>query len=168
MATHTGVKNQREMHTDKEKQIAVQISYAELRQLLKKVLNTPHAELLSHVIMGNLEVSSHGLEQTYKAIQGITNELPWKAGQHVLVKKEGIYNSSIEWTKMEEQGLIHQGYMKGIISKVDIYSYSPVFVDMKIVTALEIKDYNTSIGVSYLKPGEEWPENLKAEEDLPF
>lgn len=156
------------MHTDKEKTVNVELSYAEIRQLLKKILNTPHAELLSHVIMGNLDESHHGIIQTYKAMHGITNELPWKAGQHVLVKKEGIYNSSIDWAKMEEQGYVHQGYMKGIISKVDIYAYSPVFVDMKIVTALEIKDYNTSIGLSYLKPGEEWPENLKAEEDLPF
>jgi len=152
------------MHTDKIKDIAVQISYAELRQLLKKVLNTPHAELLSHVIMGNLDTSSHGLEQTYKAIQGISNELPWKAGQHVLVKKDGIYNSMIDWTKMEEQGLIHQGYMKGIISKVDVYSYSPVFVDITITTATETKIYNTSIGLTYLRSGEQWPE----EEPLPF
>lgn len=152
------------MHTDKEKTVNVELSYAEIRQLLKKILNTPHAELLSHVIMGNLDASNHGIIQTYKAMHGITNELPWKAGQHILIKKEGIYNSSIDWTKMNEQGYIHQGYMKGIISKVDIYSYSPVFVDMKIVTASEVKDINMSIGLSYLKPGEEWPEKLTPEE----
>ena len=156
------------MHTDKEKIINVNVSYSEIRLLLKKVLNTPHAELLSHVIMGNLDVSSHGLEQTYKALQGISNELPWKAGQHVLVKKEGVYNSQIDWNKMEEQGHVHQGYFKAVISKVDPYAYSPIFIDMKIVTALEVKDYTTSISLTYLKQGEEWPENLKAEEDLPF
>lgn len=152
------------MHTDKEKTVNVELSYAEIRQLLKKILNTPHAELLSHVIMGNLDMSNNGIIQTYKAMQGITNELPWKAGQHILIKKDGIYNSQIDWTKMEEQGYLHQGYMKGIILKVDIYAYSPITIEFTIVTSTEVKPYTTSIGLSYIKPGEEWPENLKDEE----
>ena len=156
------------MHIDQEKSINVQISYSEIRLLLKKLLNTPHAELLSHVIMGNLDTTSYGLEQTYKAMYSITNELPWKAGQNILIKRENIYNSQVDWIAMQEKGYIHQGYVKAVISKVDPYTYSQLTVEIPIITATESKIFTTTITEKYAKAGEEWPENLDIQDDVPF
>lgn len=156
------------MHTDKQKSINLEISYSEIRNLLKKLLNTPHAELLSHVIMGNLDTTSFGLEQTYKAIHGISNELPWKAGQNILIKKEYTYNSQIDWEAMQDKGYLHQGYVKAVITKVDPYAYSQLTIEMPIVTAIESKIFTTTVSANNVKSGEEWPENLDVQDDVAF
>lgn len=149
--------------------ISVTVSLEELRQLLFKQLTGPYAELLSKVIIGNLDASNRGLDQLFKALNGITNEIKWKSGMDILLKKDVIYNSDIDWSAMEEKGFVHQGYVKGTIVNINIYGYSPITARIYIITKKGTStDYDVNTDVSYIIAGEEWPEFTPVDTNLPF
>jgi hypothetical protein len=142
-----------------DSQINVVVKASELQTELKKILKSPHNDLISKVIIGNLAKTSEGLSQLFKSLSGITNEIPWKVGMDVLVKKTTLYSSKIDWDATSEKGLCHQDLIKAHIIGVDIYSYSQINVEFDIIDISGQRiTLNQNVSEQYLLNGDEWPE----------
>ena len=57
------------------KSFNVEVHTKELSLLLEKVIVSSNAKLITKVIMGNLDTTSVGLQQLFKALNGIDNEI---------------------------------------------------------------------------------------------
>lgn len=152
------------------KEFSVVVSTDELALLLNKALLIhPHKDILTKVIMGNLDTTSVGLTQLFKALQGIDNELEWKVGMNILVKESMLYSSSIDKDKMKETGMIHQGWLKAHIIKIDIYNSYPITVRYNvIVNNGDIISQTQTASLDYIVKSEEWLEFIPIENNLLF
>jgi len=138
--------------------INIEIELNDIKKLLKKSLIGPNVDIIADVVIGNLSKSHHGYKHLYKALNGISSDVKLKVGTSVLINKDRIYNSSVDWDKMESENMIHQGFIKACITNIDIYDYYPVEITMKIINKEgELVDYKTSIEEKHLNIGEEWP-----------
>lgn len=138
--------------------ISIDIFIEDIQKQLEKILISPHSKIIGKIIIGHLDQTSLGLSQLYKAMQGIDNEISWKAGMNIQIKKDAIYNSSINWDKMEEKGLIYQGYIKAQITSVNQFSHYPISYTHKCLDNKgNFFDNESSIGIDYVRRDEEWP-----------
>lgn len=140
-------------------QINISVKASELQTELKKIIKSPHSELIAQVIIGNLNKTPEGLGQFFKSLSGITNELPWKVGMDVLVKKTALYSSKIDWEATIKQGLCHQELVKARITEIDLYQYAQVQIEFNIIDTSGVGVLsNQYVQEGYLLEGDEWPE----------
>jgi hypothetical protein len=150
--------------------ISIEITVEEITNLLKKALySSQHKDILTKVIMGNLEITNVGLSQLFKALQGIDNEIKWKVGMNILLKENMLYSSSIDKVKMIEKGMIHQGWVKAHIIKVDIYNSYPLTVKYDMINKdNEIQSNTQTVSLDYVTNDDELIEFLPINDILPF
>lgn len=142
-----------------EPHINVAVKVSELQAELKKIIKSPHNDLISKIIIGNLSKSSEGLGQLFKSLSGITNELPWKVGMDILVKKMAIYSSKIDWPANIEKGLCHQELIKARIIGIDIYTYSQINIEFELIDVLgQLVTSTQTVSAEYILEGEKWLE----------
>ena len=140
-------------------QINISVKASELQTELKKIIKSPHSELIAQVIIGNLNKTPEGLGQFFKSLSGITNELPWKVGMDVLVKKTALYSSKIDCEATIKQGLCHQELVKARITEIDLYQYAQVQIEFNIIDTSGVGVLsNQYVQEGYLLEGDEWPE----------
>ena len=140
-------------------QINISVKASELQTELKKIIKSPHSELIAQVIIGNLNKTPEGLGQFFKSLSGITNELHWKVGMDVLIKKTALYSSKIDWEATIEQGLCHQELVKARITEIDLYQYAQVQIEFNIIDTSGVGVLsNQYVQEGYLLEGDEWPE----------
>jgi len=141
------------------KDITLTVSIDELALLLNKAfLKNPYKDILTKIIIGNLDTTSVGLNQLFKALNGIDNNIKWKIGMNVLVKENMLYSSSIDKAKMKENGMIHQGWFKAHIYNIDLYNSYPISIKFYVINNNEEKvEHTQTVSLDYITEGEEWP-----------
>lgn len=108
--------------------------------------------------MGNLNTTSLGVQQLFKALNGLDNNSKWKVGMEILIKENIVY-ATMDKVKMKEEGMIFQGYIKALINKVDVYNYYPISVEFEIINSTgEKTKYEQTILENNIKESEKWPE----------
>jgi len=106
------------------KKIQVSITVKELRDSLRGMINHPYRNLIVDVILNHLSKSEngYGLEQFYKALQGLAPVSAYKIGDEVLVDVKHLNSYSIDNAKTESAGLFVKGHcLKTEIIAIDLY-----------------------------------------------
>jgi len=146
---------------------SVEIQNSEVTELLKKVIHSPHNEIITNIIIGHLNSTSQGLSQLFKALNGIDNKSKWKVGMNVLVKCSNLYNSNINIELMTEKGMFHQGYINAHITNIDPFNYSNIVIIYNIFNKKEeFEQCNYSVNEQSIIEGECFPGETESE--IPF
>lgn len=153
------------------KSFSVEVTVQELELLLKNALkSSPHSEILTKIIIHNLDTTQVGIVQLFKALNGIDNETKWKVGMNVLVNENNIYSSSIDKPKMKELGMIHKGWIKAHITSINIYNSYPVTVDIIAISTSTGEEFTNrqTVPLDSIVEEDQWPEFHPIKDDLPF
>lgn len=150
----------------KKTHINVEVSVADIRSSLRKRITSEHADLITDVIMGNLEKTEVGYRQVYLALSGVQEKLRFSPGDKVVVPVDHLSTWKFDKVKSSEAGLIHQGKVKAIVVGADPYVSYPYTVEtmMKDSTGIEVKVVS-SVYSTVVEAEDEWPD---PESDLPF
>lgn len=156
---------------DKErKHIDVKISIESVAENLRKLINSGHSQLITKTIINNLMTTDVGLEQLYKAINGIEDKLRFKIGDKVRIELDSLSTWNFDKKKTAESDYVFQGRMLGVITEIfpcKKYAYNISYTAIEV--GGEPKELNTAALEGNLYLDEEWPEIVKEKEnDLPF
>ena len=138
--------------------IQVKIHKEQIRTQLKKMLSSEHSDLISQVIIDNLSVTEVGLSQLYKSFSGLKDEFKFKVGQKVLVNQSSLHTWRIDYEKMTEAGMIKQGQITCMITKLiktqeNPYTVKYIYLDS---SGKEGED-TTDVEESAIFPLDEYP-----------
>lgn len=148
-----------------KKEIVVTITVESIRDRLYKMLVSEHSALIADVIIGNLNPTSVGLEQLYKAMSGIKDTLKYQVGDHVLIKKADSFAWKYSDDKMTEAGLMVKNYLKATIITADIYRKDSYKIKYLCVTEVGQEEASQYVPESQLILEEDWSDIA---ENLPF
>ena len=141
--------------------ITINITTDEIRSQLQKMLaSSPHAKLISQVIVGNLSTTEVGLEQLYKAFTGIHTPLKYSLLQEVWIDYDASYSWKMDKKEMTDAGLVHQGRIKATILQIDQYREKPYRVSHNAIKdgVTEVLD-TLSVSETKVHPKDEYPLN---------
>lgn len=154
----------------KKSHIDVKVSVESIRDSLRKLIVSVHSNLITDVIIGNLDKTDVGFDQLYKALSGV-QELPkFKVGDHVMIKVTSLYTWQFDQAKTEDAGLTLQGRIKCLIIDIDPYKKDPYEVSykaIKVVGGVDTEtDLKSQVQENTMCLEEEWP--TESNNDLPF
>jgi hypothetical protein len=154
--------------TKKITHIDVKVSVECIKDSLRKKIVSEHSALMANVIIGNLEATEVGLEQLYKAMNGVYETPKYKIGDLVRVKIDDLYTWNFDKDKTEKLGTMIQGRLLCQIREIDLTKLKPYIVAFTAVSGDNPKELTSPIAEAKMFLDDEWPENLEKEEDLPF
>lgn len=149
--------------------INVKVSVESIRDALRKLIVSGHSQLITDVIIGNLESTEVGLDQLYQSLSGVRVKFKYKVGDNVLAKPDSLYSWKFDINAMQETGQIIHGRVKAVIVEVDPYSKLPYglqYTCVKSVSGVSGSTEQSSVDEDKICLEEEWPENMG--DDLPF
>lgn len=120
----------------KEKVIEIKTTTEQLRDILKTKIVSQYPELIVDTIIDNLAESPKGLQHLFMAFIGIQPTTIFKERDLVYVKADSIPRWNKDITKMEQDNLINQGYIKGVIVDINL--------NKQMGFTVEYNGYNTS------------------------
>jgi hypothetical protein len=120
-----------------------------LRDVLKRA-NHPHADLVSTVLVNNLERSEQGLTQTFLALMGSKIHIPFLPGDEVQVPVEHMSSWMIDKDAMIQAGFIVNGHIKGTIKKIDPYVNANVHFTFERIYSGKQETYQSSIAHKHI------------------
>lgn len=149
----------------KKEHIDVQISIQSIRDSLRKRIVSENSDMITDVIIMNLKKSPRGLEQLYKALSGVRDELKFKPGDKVYADISYLHTWKFDKDKSSEAGLVINKKMLSLVTAVDPqdqYTYE-VTTEALDHSGTPIKVVS-SVNEEHLYIEEEWP----ADDNLPF
>lgn len=151
---------------EKEKKINIDISHNEIKALLTKNISNPNAAVMAEVIIKNLEKTSQGIKQLYKAFSGILPSSPYKVLDKVYVEIPSLNTWKFDSEKTKNSALCFKGCLKVEVTAIDLYRYDQLSIKYQAVNKSGITvDINQEISID-LVCGR--CDNLIEDPDKPF
>lgn len=113
----------------REKIIEVKIASEQLRSVLKTKITSQYSELIVDTIIDNLMESPKGLQHLFMAFSGIAPTTDYKKGDLVYIDVSRIPKWNKDISKMEQENMIYQGYIKGVIVDINLNKEVPYTVE---------------------------------------
>lgn len=146
-----------------KKHFDVRITMEDMQQLLEQELSaSPNKKILAEIIIGNLNLTEIGLQQTFKGIMGIKNILKYKEGEKLWMDADKLYSWRADKTKMIENNMIFQDKVPVEVIKLRPYNsetYQVKYEYMNSAGEKIIEDHCT-ISEEYLIPKDNFPLDL--------
>lgn len=120
----------------KEKTIEVNLTTGQLRDILKTKIVSQYPELIVDTIIDNLAESPKGLEHLFMAFSGIQPTTNLKERDLVYVQLSAIPKWNKDIVKMEQENIINQGYVKGVLVDINL--------NKQVGFTVEYNGFNTS------------------------
>lgn len=105
----------------------IEISLEDLRKRLKSLIKSENSELISTVIVNNLNTTEVGIDRLFNALSGIDFEPVFNIGDTLWVKFDDLYTWKLSRTFMEEAGLIEKGMVKVKILSISSVVNAPYY-----------------------------------------
>jgi len=122
------------------------------------MLGSEYSDLISQVIVDNLSVTEVGLSQLYKSFSGLKDEFKFKVGQKVLLNKSNLYSWRIDEGKMMEAGMLKQGRITCMITKLTKTQEKPYTVKYTYLDSSGKEGEDTiNVDESGMFPVDEYP-----------
>jgi len=103
-----------------KKYFTVNVPVQDLKEALMKVINSPHKDLISSIIIESLEDSPKGLQHVYISLSGL-RELPrFKYGDTVLVNTDYISTYRVDKSRFKEGEDLHEGKLICTVVETDV------------------------------------------------
>jgi hypothetical protein len=125
----------------KEKVIEIKTTTEKLRDILKTKIVSQYPELIVDTIIDNLAESPKGLEHLFMAFIGIKPTTIFEERDLVYINASHIPKWNKDIAKMEQDNLINQGYITGVLVDINL--------NKQVGFTVEFNGYNTS-GVAEL------------------
>ena len=109
--------------------VDVSISREETIIALKKVIKSPHAELIAITIVNHLETRPMGTAQLIKSISGIEDSLEYEIGQKVLTNLDNIYHWRLNREETKASNLAFKELAQGIITGFKMHEVANITID---------------------------------------
>lgn len=144
-----------------KKDIEIQISLDVVKQKLKSALEKggePHAELITKMIVENLEISEMGISQLLLAFMGIEETTSWVVGDECMVHPDKISSYSWERDLTEKAVPFYKGHVKGKITAINLRKKKPVtfgFTGIYSTNSTTVRDLSVDLKLSELKSDED-------------
>lgn len=100
--------------------IKIEVKIDDIRAGLQKIIRSDHSSLIAETIVTHLLNTEEGLKQIYLAMSGVKVCPQFKVLDKVLVKLDALATWRIDKEKTQEKGLTFKGYMKAVISEVNM------------------------------------------------
>lgn len=134
---------------EKEKKINIDISHNEIKALLTKNISNPNAAVMAEVIIKNLEKTSQGVKQLYKAFSGILPSSPYKVLDKVYVEIPSLNTWKFDSEKTKNSALCFKGCLKVEVTAIDLYRYDQLSIKYQAVNESGITvDINQEISIN--------------------
>lgn len=140
-----------------KKDIEIQISLDVIKQKLKIALEKggePHAELVTKIMVENLELTEMGISQLLMAFMGIERQISWVVGDECMVHPDKITSYSWERDLTEKAVPFYKGYVKGKILTIDLRKKKSItfgFTGIYSTNSTAVSDLKHDVTVSDLK-----------------
>lgn len=153
----------------RDKEYHVRVTGEEFRRLLLARITGPHAEKIVEVILGHVDRQDLFVSQTIQAMNGILPSCKVKVGEEVMVKADAISSYRMNLEKMQEQKMLHQGYIKGVVQEINLYASYPIVVSYQFFPKIgsDLQTDKGSVKDDYVVPAESYPFDERPD-DLPF
>jgi len=155
----------------KKESVQVTVTLDEIRAGLQKLIRSDHSRAITDVILGNLALSEIGLEQLYKAFNGIVPVCKFKVLDEVYVDMSVCASWQFDKEKMKDAKMIFKGHIKAQITEINIYKRQPLRLSYKYIdnSGVEQKYEHTWVEEKSVHLiTSEMIEDLKEEDQLPF
>lgn len=115
--------------------IKIEVAIEDIRKTLQSKIRSEYSELMARIIVTHLGKTEEGIRQLYLAISGIEVCSKFKVLDKVLVKLDALATWRMDKEKTHENGFTFKGYMKGVISEIDMTLTLPYCVTYTYVSS---------------------------------
>lgn len=116
-----------------ERKINVEVSTAEVKDLLLKNLHGKDASEVADIIIGQLLLTPVGIPQLFKGLLGIFPSLEYEVGDFIWVKLDYLSSWKVDKEKTKALPNYRDGYLLCQISETNVYKGSPYKVAYDII-----------------------------------
>lgn len=154
---------------DPTHEFRISISGADVRKILIKQFNSPHAEVIVDAIFANVKDEDHFVSLLVNILNGNYPRVDYKVGQEVWIDKHALSLWRISEEKMEEAGMIFKDHIKGTIESIDLYNKYGIKVNYSCLDKLgQTTTENAHVRLDSICPCDSIPGEPAPGEDLPF
>ena len=113
-----------------KKTVNIEIKTEDIKDILltKMDQTNPHVFLIVNTIIDNLMITPKGLSQVLMAFNGIRPTTPFRVDDEVLIRIADISTWNRDKMRMDQQGLVFQGYIKAKIININLQKLLPISV----------------------------------------
>ena len=113
-----------------KKTVNIEVKVEDIKDVLltKMDVNTPHVMLIVNTIVDNLTITPRGLSQLLMACNGVRPVTQFRVDNEVLIKIAHITSWNRDKMKMDQEGLVFQGYIKAKIIDINLQKLLPISV----------------------------------------
>lgn len=153
----------------RDKGYQIRVTGEEFRKLLLSRISGPHQEKIVDVILGHVDREDLFVSQIILAMNGTLPTCKVKVGEEVMVKAEAVSSYRMDLDKMEQQGMMHKGYIKGVVEGINLFNIYPIEVSYQFLpkTGSDVQTDKDKTRDDYIIPMEDYPFD-GVPDDLPF
>lgn len=111
----------------------ISVSASEIEDWLVNNISDKNKKLIAKVIIQNLKTTEVGIEQLYKAINGMERKYKFAKGQEIWINYDKTYNWRYDKDKMIQANLIYQDKVKATIIDIRPWLKEPYRISYKYI-----------------------------------
>lgn len=113
--------------------IKIEVAIEDIGKLLQSKIRPEHSALIARTIMNHLAKTEEGVRHLYLAMSGIEVCPKFKVLDKVLVKLDSLAMWRTDMDKTQEKGFIFKGYMKGVVTEIDMTESLPYHISYSYI-----------------------------------